>query len=132
LLGALYQFSEPDPQPDGRRPPAWFALSPERPLAFFAGLWVEGWTSVRKLKDGPVTADLFAFLTCDPNAEVATIHPKAMPVILTTPEDVETWMTAEWSVAGALQRPLSDGSLCFVARGEKQDPPSERGDALLI
>ena len=27
-------------------------------------------------------------------AEVGAIHPKAMPVILTTPDEVETWMTA--------------------------------------
>ena len=30
---------------------------------------------------------LFAFLTCEPNAVVALVHPKAMPVILTTPEE---------------------------------------------
>jgi putative SOS response-associated peptidase YedK len=37
---------------------------------------------VRKAKEGEVTADVFAFLTTDPNAIVAPIHPKAMPVIL--------------------------------------------------
>ena len=40
------------------------------------------------------TNDRYAFLTTKPNAEVEAIHPKAMPVILTTPEEVETWMTA--------------------------------------
>ena len=30
-------FSEPEPQPDGRRPPVWFAFDETRPLAFFAG-----------------------------------------------------------------------------------------------
>ena len=63
-------FSEPEPQPDGKRPPAWFALSEDRPLAFFAGIWVGGWKSVRKVKEGEVEADLFAFLTTEPNAEV--------------------------------------------------------------
>jgi acetoacetate decarboxylase len=29
-----------------------------------------------------------------PNPEVGATHPKAMPVILTTPDEVETWMTA--------------------------------------
>jgi len=48
---------------------------------FFAGIEARGWTSVRKVKDGPTTDDLFAFLTCPPNAEVGAIHPKAMPVI---------------------------------------------------
>jgi len=62
----------------------WFALSEERPLAVFAGIWTR-WTSVRKIREGEVTADLYGFLTCDPNAEVGAIHPKAMPVILTEP-----------------------------------------------
>ena len=45
-------FSEPEPQPDGRRPPAWFALGADRPLAFFAGICVPQWRSVRKVKKG--------------------------------------------------------------------------------
>lgn len=118
-------FSEPDPQPDGRRPPAWFAFAESRPLAFFAGIWVPGYRSVRKVKEGEVTADLFAFLTCAPNREVGAIHPKAMPVILTRPEEIERWMTAPWSEASALQRPLPDGSLTIVARGAKEDGAAE-------
>ncbi len=39
---------------------------------------------MRKVKEGETTNDLFAFLTTEPNAEVGAIHPKAMPVILTT------------------------------------------------
>ena len=116
-------FSEPEPQPDGRRPPAWFAFDDTRPLAFFAGIWVPAWTSVRKVKEGEVTADLFAFLTTEPNAEVGAIHPKAMPVILTTEEEIDTWMTAPAEEALKLQRPLPDGALRIVARGEKQDGP---------
>jgi putative SOS response-associated peptidase YedK len=34
----------------------------------------------------------FAFLTTEPNKEVSAIHPKAMPVILTKPEEIETWL----------------------------------------
>jgi putative SOS response-associated peptidase YedK len=99
----------------------WFAFGEDRPTAFFAGLWTPQWTSVRKLKEGPVSADLYAFLTTDPNAEVQAIHPKAMPVILTTPEACEAWMTAPWERASVLQRPLPDGALQIVARGVKQD-----------
>ena len=98
----------------------WFALDERRPLAFFAGIWTN-WTSTRKLKEGDVTADLFAFLTTEPNAEVAPIHPKAMPVILTTPEEIERWMTAPPADALTLQRPLPNGELRIVARGAKSD-----------
>jgi putative SOS response-associated peptidase YedK len=45
-----------------------------------------------------------------------------MPVILTTPEEVETWMTAPPDEALNLQRPLRDGTLQIVARGVKEDP----------
>ena len=75
-------FAENEEQPDGSKPPVWFAFDESRPLAFFAGIWAT-WTSVRKVKEGPVTAELFGFLTSAPNAEVAAVHPKAMPVILT-------------------------------------------------
>ena len=109
-------FSEPAPQPDGSKPPGWFALSEERPLAFFAGIHVPRWTSVRKVKEGETTNDLFAFLTCDANKEVAIIHPKAMPVILTTLDEVDIWLSAPADQALRLQRPLPDGSLQIVCR----------------
>ena len=98
----------------------WFALDDSRPLAVFAGIWTE-WTSVRKVKEGETTNKLFGFLTTEPNAEVGAIHPKAMPVILTTPEEIEVWLTAQTPDALRLQRPLPDGSLKIVARGSKRD-----------
>jgi putative SOS response-associated peptidase YedK len=87
---------------------------------FFAGIWTN-WTSVRKVRTGEETIDVFGFLTTEPNAEVAPIHPKAMPVILTTPEEVETWLTAPTPEALKLQRALPDRALRIVARGEKKD-----------
>ena len=113
-------FSEPEAQPDGSRPPAWFAFDETRPLAFFAGIWTR-WTSVRKVKEGETTNDLFAFLTTEPNKEVGALHPKAMPVILTTQDEIDLWMSAPAQDALKLQRPLPDGSLMIVARGKKQD-----------
>lgn len=113
-------FSENEALADGSHPPVWFALDEARPLAFFAGVWTR-WTSVRKVKVGETTNDLFAFLTTEPNADVAPIHPKAMPVILTTPEEIETWMSAPSADALRLQRPLPDGALRIVARGLRQD-----------
>ena len=114
-------FSEPETLPDGTKTIAWFASDESRPIAFFAGLWVPQWKSVRKLKEGETVADLYAFLTSEPNADVAPIHPKAMPVILTKPEEWDKWLNADWSGAVSLQRPLPDLSLKIVARGEKQD-----------
>ena len=58
------------------------------------------------MKEGEVEADLFAFLTTEPNAEVGSLHPKAMPVVLTEPEEIRAWMTAPAADALALQRPL--------------------------
>ena len=72
--------------------------------------------------------DLFGFLTTEPNAEVKLIPPKAMPVILTTQAEVETWLTAPTGEALALQRPVPAGALRIVARGLKTIRwPEERG-----
>lgn len=109
----------------------WFAFGEERPTAFFAGIWAHQWTSVRKVSTGLETLDLYGFLTTDANAEVKAVHPKAMPVILATPEECEMWMTAPWEQAFALQRPLPDGSLEIVARGRKFDGEVEEVPTLL-
>lgn len=113
-------FRENEALPDGRHPPVWFAFDESRPLAAFAGIWTR-WTSVREVKEGEVTIDIFGFLTSDPNKEVGAIHPKAMPVILRTPDEFERWLTAPAADALSLQCPLPDGALKIVARGQKED-----------
>jgi hypothetical protein len=57
------------------------------------------------------------------DAVVAPIHPKAMPVILTTPEEVDLWLEGVTPDALKLQRPSPDEFLRILARGEKEDPP---------
>lgn len=114
-------FAEPNPaaKVEGQRTPnTWFAHRDGRPIMCFAGLWTR-WRGVKKVRDGERDFELFGFLTCQPNAVVAPIHPKAMPVILTEAEEVETWMTAPWEIARELQRPLPDDMLVIV-------PPPER------
>jgi putative SOS response-associated peptidase YedK len=113
-------FSENDKGPDGKAVPVWFALDEDRPLAFFAGICTT-WTSTRKLAQGEVTADLFGFLTTDADAEVGAVHPKAMPVILTSEGEFDTWLSGPWSQAARLHRPLPDGALRIVARSEKDE-----------
>jgi len=44
-----------------------------------------------------------------------------MPVILTTPEEIDTWMNVPVEDALRLQRPLPDNALRIVATGEKED-----------
>ncbi|OOG62011.1 DUF159 family protein [Sinorhizobium sp. A49] len=127
------RFAEPDPASKvegGRTPNAWFASTADEPLMFFAGIWVKDWASVRKVKEGLITIDLFAFLTTEPNGIVAPIHQKAMPVLLTTRDEVQTWLTAPWSEAHALQRPLPDDKLEIVQVAEK--PSSDAQQALLL
>jgi putative SOS response-associated peptidase YedK len=108
-----------------RKTPIWFALDPERPLFAFAGIWTR-WRGVRGPKSAPVEGDhdLFGFLTTDANAVVAPIHPKAMPVILTTPEEVRIWLMADYPKALELRRPLPDAALRIVASGEREDGAS--------
>ena len=84
-------------------------------MTYFAGMWTR-WTSVRKVKESEATNDIFAFLTINPNAGIKEFHPKAIPVILRAPEEVDTWMTVQTAEPLKLQRPLPDGIDCTDIR----------------
>ena len=73
----------------------------DSPLAAFEGIW-RPWTE---------------------SAAPRPIDPKAMPVILTTPEEYEIWLTAPAEVALELQRPLRDDMLEIVAEGARAHLP---------
>ncbi len=105
-----------------RKTPVWFALGEDRPLFAFAGLWAS-WRGVRGPKSASVHGEheLFGLLTTEANATVGPIYPKAMPVILTAPAEFDRWLEADTKDAFALQRPLPEGALRIVAKGEKED-----------
>jgi putative SOS response-associated peptidase YedK len=91
---------------------AWFSI--ESPTPCFAGIWrpwrgerlkaVEGKKRRQRLVDD---FELFAFLTTEPCPTVAEVHPKAMPVILTTSDERARWLSGGM-VTLDLQRPLDD------------------------
>ena len=101
---AFCEYEDTKPKKTDR----WFAINDTQPLAFFAGIWTP-WKGARGSMKNPRVGEheLFAFLTCEANSVVKPIHPKAMPVILTEPEEIELWLTADWKDARMLQRPIS-------------------------
>lgn len=109
-----------------RKTKRWFAIDDMEPLAFFAGVWTN-WNGVRGSMKNPRDGshELFAFLTCEPNDIVEPIHPKAMPVVLTTADEVDVWMNAPWEEAKALQRPLPTEKLILLPVNE---PKQETND----
>ncbi len=76
----------------------WFQVT-DQPIFAVAGFW-------QHTKEGAG----FAMVTCDPNALVAPIHPKAMITIL-RPEDHDRWLTGSLDDVTALQQPYADGQM---------------------
>jgi putative SOS response-associated peptidase YedK len=96
--------AEPDPATKRKRK-VWFGLHPaeqQEPLFALAGLWRPG-------EGGPY----MAFLTCEPNAIVGAVHPKAMPVML-RPGDALAWLDHPRESACALALPYADADMRII------------------
>lgn len=103
-------FSEWSAEPDsvtGRKRKHWFALRGQE-LFGFAGLW-------RQTPDGP----RYAFLTCEANELVGRVHPKAMPVILDTPDEADRWLSVDGEAAAAMQCPLAHEAMAEIEVAER-------------
>jgi putative SOS response-associated peptidase YedK len=85
----------------GSKRKVWFAMSDGEPFAF-AGVW-------RPTPKG----DRMAFLTCEPNATVAAVHPKAMPVVL-APDHYGQWLGDPYASVCALAVPHPEWRLVRV------------------
>jgi putative SOS response-associated peptidase YedK len=80
---------------------------------------VPQWRIVRKVQDGLTTDVLYGFLTTDPNDLVKPIHEKAMPMLLLSKEETDTWMRGPWPAVCQLTRSSSP-------RANRTDPRSSR------
>jgi hypothetical protein len=63
--------------------------------------------------------ELFTFLTTSANKVVKPVHAKAMPVLLLTDADVETWLTAPTDEALELQKPAPDDAVIVLPEEKK-------------
>lgn len=106
-------FCEYGAQPDPvtrRKVQHWFALSSGEPFAF-AGIWRPEEQGAR-----------FAFLTCEPNAMVGAVHPKAMPVMLTG-DALDIWLRASWPEAQSVVKPFEEGGMVQIAPAASSGAP---------
>lgn len=86
-------------------------------LLFFAGIHVPQWKSVRKVPDELTTDDLYGLLTTDPNDLVKPILEKAMPVLLQTKDETDTFGCGRHGTRqGTLHHPLPSDALTILSR----------------
>lgn len=93
----------------------------DRPLFAFPGIWKRYRGPLKK--DGPeVEVDVYAFMTTAPNGLTATIMHDRMPVLLTEPEEFDTWLSGPPDAAYRLVRTLPAERMRIVQSGiQKRD-----------
>lgn len=105
-----------------RKRQVWFRGTAAGDILFFAGIW-RNWQGTRGGETGNHL--LYSILTTEPNGMVAEIHPKAMPVVLASPEEVETWLHAPLEEALHLQQPAAEDVLVIAENTEPDQAPKE-------
>lgn len=132
---AFSEYHPTETMPGASRKPikaaSWFRVvgERERPPFVFAGFyrrWSWEKDGLRKKADAElVEADTptlaMTLPTTDSNSVVAPIYPKAMPVVLRTEVEFETWLHGDVDTALAPQKPLPDDALKLDFTGEKSD-----------
>lgn len=111
--------------PNGEKPASWywFALKgdQERPLFAFPGIW-QHWKGPLKKDGPPVDVDLYSFLTTEPNELTRSINHERMPVLLSTDDQFETWLSGSPAEAFALAKSFDPAQMRIVQSGKtKQD-----------
>lgn len=111
-------------EPDAGKPAAWhwFAMRGEddRPLFAFPGVW-QHWTGPLKKDGAPVEADLYAFLTTEPNELTRAINHERMPVLLSAEDQYETWLSGTPAEAFALARSFDPARMRVVQSGRTKE-----------
>jgi putative SOS response-associated peptidase YedK len=115
-------------EPKGEKPATWhwFALNGQepRPLFAFPGIWTRYKGPLKK--DGPnVDIETYAFMTTEPNELTVSINHERMPVLLSGPEQFDTWLNGSQEEAFALARSYPADAMRIVQSG------AERKDMLL-
>jgi putative SOS response-associated peptidase YedK len=112
-------------EPKGEKPATWhwFALNGkvDRPLFAFPGIWRRYRGPVKK--DGPnVDLEVFAFMTTLPNELTAGINHERMPVLLSTDEECDVWLSGTPKEAFGLASSFPAEMMQIVQSGaDKED-----------
>ena len=112
-------------EPNGEKPATWhwFTINGDhpRPLFAFPAIWRSYTGPIRK--DGEsVSQEVYAFMTTEPNPLTASINHERMPVLLSDPEQFETWLKGTTKEAFALARSFPAEGMNIVQSGlEKRD-----------
>jgi putative SOS response-associated peptidase YedK len=132
-LVPVTSFSEPTDKPNasGKKDWIWFALSEERPLFAFAGIWCT-WHGVRGTKKNPVEGQAPALRLPDDRGErggeAGSQQGHARHAHWGR---CDAWLTAPIEEALALQRPAPDDLVRTVIGGDRTGDPSQAPPSLL-